>query len=194
MSFPEVWGLTGGIASGKSLAAKYFQQAGIPVLDADQISRELTLPGGAARDAVTELFGTSDRAEIRKRVFAEPELRKKLEAILHPLIRQESASRIQQLAALGHRLVIYEAALLVETGRFRDFSGLIVVDSPADTRKQRLMERDRIARELADQIIAAQIDDETRRKAATAILVNTGSADDLQRSVTKLIAERGWNR
>jgi dephospho-CoA kinase len=202
----EVWGLTGGVAAGKSQAARFFAEAGIPVLDADALARELSSPGGAAHDMIARRFGTADRHRLREIVFGDPAARRDLEAILHPLIVAESLRRMEALAqaAVSDRLaanpyagnkkvrVIYEAALLVETGRHRELDGLLVVDAPADLRRQRLIAREGIAPELADRIIAAQISDDERRAVATALIPNTGTLDELRQAVGEWIARSGW--
>lgn len=177
-----VWGLTGGIASGKSLVARFFEEEGWTVVDADQVSRDLSSPGGAAEPAIRARFGTTDRSELRQKIFSDPLARRDLEAILHPLIRMESLGRMRA----SDRPVIYEAALLVERGRHRDFDGLIVVVSPREDRIRRLMERDRCSRESAEAIIAAQISDDERRAHATHLIENLGSEAELQVKVHAL--------
>ena len=187
----DVWGLTGGVAAGKSLAARYFNEAGIPVFDADRIARELSAPGGAAHAAILQRFGTDDRARLREIAFGDEGARRDLEAILHPLIRAESFRRVRDFAAAwkqtGRPKVVYEAALLVETGRDKDLKGLIVVDAPREQRLKRLIERDRCRPELAEKILAAQLGDRARLSAATHVLDNSGSPDDLRRRVLELI-------
>ena len=181
---PRVYGLTGGIASGKSTAARFLSEAGIPVVDADEIARELRKPGGAAHTAILARFGTVDPLELRQRVFSDPQARLDLEAILHPLIRAESLRKIQALRA---PVVIYEATLLVESGRFRDFSGLILVEAGRDERIRRVMARDGSSRELAESILGSQGTDETRRAAADYILDNSGSPELLRTRVEALV-------
>jgi dephospho-CoA kinase len=183
----EVWGLTGGIASGKSTAARMFAEAGIPVVDADEVARDLRRPGGAAHKAIVARFGTDDREKLRKIIFGEPQARKDIEAILHPLIVRESHALMQKYADQGHARVMYEAALLVETGRYREFTGLIVVDSSLGTRRQRLILRDGLPPELADRILGAQIPDEQRLAVATHVIRNEGSLGELRAQVEELI-------
>ncbi|MCC7440794.1 MAG: dephospho-CoA kinase [Bdellovibrionales bacterium] len=197
----RVWGLTGGIASGKSSAARVFERHGIVVIDADRLIRELSMPGGRAHEAIVKRFGTADRAALRKIVFADASARRDLEAILHPLVREESLTRVHEAlararaeaAARGEAFrppvdILYEAALLVETGRYRDFDGLIVLQAPRELRAQRLMSRDGIAREQADAMIRAQASDEERQSAATAILPNSGDPAALEREVDALVS------
>ena len=189
--FPiPVVGLTGGIASGKSLVAKILREkAGIPVLDADRISRDLSSPDGAAASAILKAFGTLDRAQLRKTIFGDAAARAQLEAILHPLIRSESIREISDLARAGARLAFYEATLLVETGRHRDFDGLLVVEAPLETRLGRVSARDGTSRTQALSIIQAQASDEARRKAATWTIENSGSIADLEERVLALLPE-----
>jgi dephospho-CoA kinase len=155
-------------------------------VDADRISRELSDKGGAAHDPIFQRFGTTDRAKLRQIVFSDPQARKDLEAILHPLIQKESTKQIQKF---GSGVVLYEAALLVETGRYKDFQGLIVVDAPREKRKQRLIHRDQCSPELAEKILAAQISDDQRRAAATHILENSGTEDELRSKIENLARE-----
>jgi dephospho-CoA kinase len=189
----KVIGLTGGIASGKSAVAEVFKSLGVPVIDADQIARALAQPGGAAHDKILKRFGTVDRAELRDLVFSDNAARKDLEAILHPLIQSESKKQIEALAQKSTVLpgiVLYEASLLVETGRFRDLDGLIVVETPRDIRIKRLVQRDSkkgMTAELAQKILNAQASDDERRHAATFVIDNSGIFQDLKTRVAALI-------
>lgn len=184
-----VWGLTGGVASGKSAVARIFSENGIAVVDADLIARELRAPGGKGFDAIVKRFGTADSARLREIVFADASARKDLEALMHPLIREESARRIVASVAGRNGLVpvIYEAALLVETGRHRDLHGLIVVSADENIRLSRLVSRDKSSEKLARQIIASQIQDEERRAHATFVIENHGSLVDLRAQVLAMI-------
>jgi dephospho-CoA kinase len=192
----RMWGLTGGIASGKSLVARFFEEEGIPVIDADQIARELSAEGGPASTAIQARFGTSDRRKLREQLFgpdADPQARKDLEAILHPLIQAESLRRARKMAEKsGHPddyVLLYEAALLVETGRYRELEGLIVVSAPEELRQARLMERDRLAPELAAKMIAAQATEAQRRAAATVLIENAGTVEELREQVRQTCAQ-----
>lgn len=190
-----VIGLTGGIASGKSAVSKVFREkAGIPVIDADQIARDLSRSGGRAAPQILSRFGTLDRAELRKKIFSNPIARHELESILHPLIIEESKERIAQFADAGARVAIYEAALLVETGRYRDLDGLIVVEAPLDQRISRLMERDGTTRELALSMIQAQATDIEREKVATLLIQNDGSLEDLEAKITPSLLDASLSR
>ncbi len=197
----EIWGLTGGVASGKSTAAAFFEKAGIIVVDADKIAHQLTEPDGNAYPAIMRRFGTADRAKLREIVFSDPAAKRDLEAILHPLIQTESIHRVQLLAQAkfpngtesGKPLhVIYEAALLVETERYKNLAGLIVVDCPAEIRRKRLVTRDGLSPEMADKILQAQASDSERRAAATVLFDNSKTLDDLRKQVMEFITRQGW--
>ncbi len=195
----EVWGLTGGVASGKTTVARFFAAEGVMVLDADQIARDLSSEGGKAYPAILKRFGTNDRRKLRQMIFIDDKAREDLEAILHPMIRDESyaqmaaASKVSRLRAKDGRVpVIYEAALLVESGRFREFEGLIVVQASRDIRMQRLVNRDRIEEALADHMISSQISDAERGKVASLIWENAGYAEEMRAKVRDFISKRGW--
>jgi dephospho-CoA kinase len=180
-------GLTGGIASGKSTVSRCFAEAGIPVIDADLLVRELSAPGGRAHDAIVARFGTADRRVLRERIYGKVEEKKALEAILHPLVQEESAARMKKLEELGYPGVIYEAALLVEAGRAGDFDEVIGVEAPLEV--QRLMKRDGIQREQALAIVNAQLSDSARAKAATRVITNAGGVEELRDQVSQLFLE-----
>ena len=183
----SVWGLTGGIASGKSLAARFFREEGFETLDADKISHELSAPGGLAYPQLIRRFGTADRGELRKIVFQSQDARKEIENILHPLIRAESEKRIQ---AIGLKApILYEATLLVETGRYADFDGLIAISAPTETRIARLLARNSITRELAERIFASQLSDAEREAHASLVIHNDSTEEALRESVRLAAAQ-----
>ncbi len=186
----QIWGLTGGIASGKSTVARILADAGIVVVDADQISRSLSSEGGAAFSPIRARFGTTDRARLREVIFNDPRARKDLEAILHPMIETESLARIRAAVALkapGRAHAVYEATLLIETGRYKKLAGLIVVVSDREKRRQRLLQRDHLPPELADKILDAQLEDSERRRFATHVIENNGSLAELRHQVSTLL-------
>jgi dephospho-CoA kinase len=164
----RIFGLTGGIASGKSTVEKVFQNEGFLTLDADEVARELREPRGAAHSLILSKFGTTDKDALRKVVFSDPEKRKELEAILHPLIRKESEERIR--AALKNRskkdgplLVIYDAALLIESSNLSGLDGIILVTAPESTRIKRLMETRGMPESQAQAMVRAQLSDEEKK-------------------------------
>ncbi len=197
MARPFVIGLTGGIAAGKSSVARMLAELGAPVLDADQLAREVTRPGSAALRAIVESFGAEvltaagelDRAALGRRVFTDPEARRRLEAITHPAIVAEGERRIAELGAAGQRAVVYEAALLCETGRHRELDRLIVVTAEDATRVSRLMARSALSRVEAEARLRAQLPQEQKAALADYLIDNSGSLEQ-----TRVQVERVWSR
>lgn len=187
--FP-VYGLTGGIASGKTTVGRMFQELGVHVIDADQVARDLRGPGGAAEPLILKAFGTSDPKELRKRITASPTDRRNLEGILHPMIGEVSR---QLFSELSNRrppppYALYEAALLIEAGRAADFQGLILVEANPDLRLNRLVTRDVTDLESARQFLGTQSSTEMKRELATHRIVNEGNFDELREKVRQLHA------
>jgi len=187
-----VVGLTGGIGSGKSAAAEAFARLGAAVIDTDAIARELTGPGGAALAEVRRLFGPEfvdaagamDRERMRDLVFSDPEQRKRLEALLHPLIRAESGRRI---ASATSPYVLLVVPLLVESPAYREWVGrVLVVDCPEALQVARVRQRSRLSEDAVRRIIASQIQRETRLAAADDVIDNSGSIAALQQQVARL--------
>lgn len=185
-------GLTGGVGSGKSTVADCFAAEGVPVIDTDVIARDLTAPGGAALDSIAAAFGESvlradrtlDRAALRRRVFADPGARRRLEAILHPPIR-DAVERA--LAALVAPYVLIVIPLLVETGVCRDLlNRVLVVDCPESLQVERVMARSGLSRDEVMAIIAAQAGRAERLAAADDVIVNAGSAEALRAQAAAL--------
>jgi dephospho-CoA kinase len=188
---PLLIALTGGIASGKTAVADLFAKLGVPVLDTDQIARDVVAPGMPALARLVAEFGAEildahgslDRARMRERVFNDPAQRRRLEAITHPAIREELARRA---AAAGGDYQIHVIPLLVETGRAEVYDRVLVVDCPQEAQLARLMARDGTSREQAEEILAAQASREERLNAAHDVIENTGTLADLEHFVQTL--------
>jgi dephospho-CoA kinase len=188
---PLLIALTGGIASGKTAVAELFAKLGVPVLDTDQIARDVVAPGMPALGQLVAEFGAEildaqgklDRARMRERVFSDPAQRRKLESITHPVIRAELARRS---AAAGGDYQVHVIPLLVETGRADAYDRLLVVDCPQAAQIERLVARDGTSREQAEEILAAQVSREERLDAAHDVIENTGTLADLERFVQTL--------
>jgi dephospho-CoA kinase len=171
---PVSFGLTGGIACGKSTVAGFMRDRGVAVIDADQVAREVVLPGTEGLRKLEEAFGrgviapdgTLDRKALGALVFADEAARQRLNALTHPLIRQESSKRAQELAHDGARLIAYEAALLVEVGLAETYRPLVVVIAAQAEQLARLMARDALTEQQAQSRIASQMP--LRDKAAVA--------------------------
>ena len=176
-------GLTGGIASGKSLISKLFAELGIPVIDTDRISHDLMQPGQKAYINAIEHFGPEivkpdqsiDRALLRQRVFEHPEQRRWLEQMIHPLIRQAAVAQMQAAAPADYVLLV--VPLLFESGFDDLVDHVIAIDCPASTQIQRLLQRDGISRHMAVQMIAAQLSNEQRLHRADSIIHNPDDSD-----------------
>ncbi|MDN5864181.1 MAG: dephospho-CoA kinase [Gammaproteobacteria bacterium] len=184
-------GLTGGIASGKSAVANAFAAQGAPVIDTDVLAREATAPGSAGLRALVQAFGEEyvdaagklDRGRLRRRVFASPEDRKRLESIVHPLVIERLRG---QLAKLDAVYVVIAVPLLVETGMHHDMDRVLVVDCPAAVQIERLRARDGESEESARAILATQADRASRLAAADDVIVNDGSLERLRAEVRRL--------
>lgn len=188
-------GLTGGIASGKSTVAAVLRDLGAVVIDADQLAREVVEPGTPGLARVVEAFGPGvladdgslDRPALGAIVFADPERRAALEAMLHPLIRARSAELEE--AAGPDAMVVHDIPLLVETGQQDRFDAVVVVDVPEDEQVRRMVTDRGWTEEDARARIAAQASRDERRAAATYLVENTGTRDDLRHRVTEVVAE-----
>jgi dephospho-CoA kinase len=187
-------GLTGGIASGKSTVARLFAALGIPVIDTDELSREVVAPGSpllpriAARfgERVLKADGSLDRAALRARVFADPRARADLEALTHPPILEAMRARASAAGGPYQLLVI---PLLVETGLRSEVDRVLVVDAAEDVRVRRLQARDGATLDEARALLAAQVTREARLAAADDVIVNDGDLHRLRDQVEALHAK-----
>jgi len=189
-----VVGLTGGIGSGKSAAAEEFGRLGATVVDTDAIAHDLTRAGGAATGQVRSLFGDDyvdaegamNRAKVRALVFRDPVARKKLEELLHPMIRVDSERRI---AAASGPYVIHVVPLLVESPGYRQrVARVLVVDCPESVQVERVRRRSSLSEVEARRIIEAQSKREDRLAAADDVIDNSGSLAALHKQVRELHA------
>jgi dephospho-CoA kinase len=187
MSF--IVGLTGGIGSGKSAAAAEFKRLGATVVDTDAIAHELTQPGGKAIAEVQRIFGAEvigesgamDRTKMRSRVFADPVAKKALEALLHPMIREESQRRIS--AAQGP-YVVHVVPLLIESPDYRSrVDRVLVIDAPEELQVERVRLRSGLAEAEVRAIVAAQTTRAQRLAAADDVIENSGTIDALRKQV-----------
>ncbi len=185
-----VIGLTGGIGSGKSLAAQYFAELGALVIDADQLARAAIERGTSGFDEVVSIFGDSilDNGDINRRalgelVFKDPSRKLELEAIIHPFIRSEFEAAVESLT--GDQRLVYEIPLLYETNAADRFDLVITVESELDIRIQRLRAKGLHISEIQARI-AAQASREDRTSIADFVIENNGTEDDLLRKVENI--------
>ena len=189
-------GLTGGIASGKSTVSRRLAELGATVVDADAVARALQEPGQPGLEGVVAEFGPGvltadgrlDRAALGVRVFADPDARARLNAVIHPLVRAEAERRV---AAAGEdAVVVQDIPLLVETGQHDRFDLVLTVQAPAEERVRRMVEDRGMTEADARTRIAAQATDEQRAAVSTTVLVNDGSVGELLDRVDAWWAEQ----
>ncbi len=186
----QIWGLTGNIACGKSAAESMLRELGLPVIDADQVARQVVEPGTEGLAEVVAAFGPGvlagdrlDRAALGAIVFSDPEQRKQLEAITHPRIATAIAHQVMHFANEGHEVVIVSAALMVESGSYRDYAGMAVVTCPPEQQLKRLLARDPLSAEDAQRRIASQMPQDQKAAHAQVVLDNSGDLEHLRAQV-----------
>lgn len=183
--------LTGGIASGKTTVSDLFASLGVPVVDTDVIAREVVAPGSPALQRIAQDLGAEfidasgqlDRRRMRQAIFSDPNLRKRLESILHPLIAERAWRQIQKLCAPYCILVV---PLYTGSSAYPGVDRVLVVDASEAAQLERVMARDRIGREEALATLAAQASREQRLALADDVLYNSGSFEELQQHVEAL--------
>lgn len=188
-------GLTGGIGSGKSTVAAFLVEAGACLVDTDAISRSLTAPGGAALPQLAEVFGADildasgalNRDRMRALAFADVAARRRLEAVLHPMIGEEAR---RQAAAAAGRTVVFDVPLLTESSHWRArVQRVLVVDCDEAVQRQRVMQRSGWSAEMVDRVLAQQASRAQRRAIADAVIHNQGLAlEGLRAEVLRLVA------
>jgi dephospho-CoA kinase len=189
------FGLTGGIACGKSTATRTFRAHKIPIVDADIVARQVVEPGTSGLSQIVETFGkeylqadgTLDRIGLGRLVFFNQEAMSKINTIMAPLIHHESQSQIEKLHADGNYIVGYDAALIVEQGNADKYRPLIVVSCPRDVQLARLMSRNSLTREEAMARIDAQFPLEEKVKLADYVIDSSGSMENGVAQTEKII-------
>lgn len=193
MTAPLV-GLTGNIASGKSTVARMFMGLGIPVVDADQVAREVVAPGTPAHGDIVAAFGEGvltaeggiDRAKLGALVFSEAAARATLNGIIHPRIAEASWAKLSALAATDVAYVIYDATLIVENGLQGMFAALIVVTAPEEAQIARVRARDGLSDEQARARLSAQLPSAEKARHGTYVIANDGDEAALRDHVTRV--------
>ncbi|WP_415063343.1 dephospho-CoA kinase [Bdellovibrio sp.] len=188
-------GLTGGIACGKSTVSRLLSERAIPVIDADEIAKEVVKPGSPGLKSVVQEFGQDvllpdgslDRRRLGQQVFGHPELLHRLEGILHPLIREETRQRRQVLEEMNEPLAIYDVPLLFETKSQGQFDGIIVVSCTKEQQKERLRRRHSWSEEEIEMRIASQIPMQFKEQRADFVLQNNRDEQHLLKEVERLL-------
>lgn len=184
-------GLTGGIASGKTAVSDCFEDLGVPVIDADVVAREVVEPGEPAVEKIIELFGNQvldsdgrlERKRLRAAIFNDPEQRKQLESLLHPIIRNRMQEKLEKI---DHDYVVLSIPLLLEADQTGMVDRVLVVDVPEEEQIRRTIQRDGGSREDVLRIMSAQISREERFSRADDVIDNAGSLTELEQQVGKL--------
>ena len=191
----RLYGLTGGIATGKSTVSSMFKQAGVPVIDADELAREVVEPGQPALAEVALRFpgsltaeGKLDRQKLGAHIFAHPSERAALNALMHPRIQALAMERTAALAAAGATTALYDAALLIENKLYLGLDGVILVSCPPEVQLARLIARNPLSESEAKQRIAAQMSLEEKRPLATWLIDNGGSLEATRAQVAMVIS------
>jgi dephospho-CoA kinase len=193
----KIIGLTGGIGMGKSTAAGAFRRCGVPVFDADAEVHRLQAPGGRALPAIEAAFpgtvkhGRLNRAELRARVLAKRAALKRLEKILHPLVRKAQRRFLARARAAGKSIVVLDIPLLFETGGDRSVDYVVVVSAPATVQRSRVRARRRMADSEITAMIAAQMPDAAKRRRADTVIRTGLSRHHAVRQIKRMLQEEG---
>lgn len=193
----RVFGLTGGIASGKSTVSRFFAQWGTPVVDADKVSRMVVEPNTSGYIEVVQAFGMSvvqengelDRKALGRIVFADPEKRKLLNSIVHPRIASMTEAMFSEMRTRGEHLVCYDAPLLLENRLADTFRPVVVVTVPEAVQVDRIMKRDGLTIEAACERIAAQMPQNLKVAQADIVIKNDGDLAKLEANARSALDE-----
>ena len=187
-------GLTGGIATGKSYVRSRFEALGVPTIDADVLARAAVAPGSTGLAAVVKRFGSGvldssgglDRRTLAAIVFADPEARRALEAIVHPVVRTQADEWFRALDPVRHAFAIADIPLLFETGGNRDYDAVIVTACDPEEQVRRIVARDHVTDAEARQRIAAQLPIEEKVRRADYVIRSDGTHEETDRQVRKI--------
>lgn len=192
-----VLGLTGGIATGKSTADKFFEEKNIPIVDCDEIAHNIMNVNQPAWKDIKEVFGekylnedqTINRKKLGKLVFNDPTKMKILNEITHPRIFQEMESQIAQYKSEGYSLIIVDAPVLFESHSEKYYDKTLVISLPQDLQIKRLMARNNLTKEEALSRINSQMSLKEKEARATYVIENTGSVEDLYKKLNELLTK-----
>lgn len=190
-------GLTGNIAAGKSTVAEVWRRLGATIVDADQLARRAVEPGTPALAQIARAWGPwvltdegeLDRGALRRIVFADPEARERLEAIVHPAVGALRDAAYQEARARGDRLVVADVPLLFEAGLVDEVEVVVLVDAPAEVRLMRLVGERGLAPDEAGRMLAAQMPSELKRARADIVIENSGTLAELEQRAAEVWEE-----
>ena len=192
----RVFGLTGGIGSGKSAVAQRLRARGLPVVNADDLARAAVAPGSLGLARIRDYFGPSvltaqgelDRAKLAKIVFSDPEARRMLDSMIHPIVRQLAAERFEAIAEQGEPLACYEVPLLFEGKQDHLYHPVLVVSAPLAVREQRIAQRDGFDAAQIAARIAAQMPLEEKVRRADYVIENSGTVEELAEATDRALS------
>jgi dephospho-CoA kinase len=195
----RVWGLTGNIACGKSAVEDFLRSASVPVIDADRVARDIVRPGEPALDEIVAAFGAAilddggllNRVALGQIIFADSSAKKRLEDITHPRIHARIAEELSQLAQEETPLALVSAALMVETGSYTLYEGMIVVTCPEEIQLQRLVARDGLSEADARARIDSQMPQSAKASLAELVIDNGGPLETTLGQVQDWLEELG---
>lgn len=194
----KLYGLTGGIATGKSTVSRMFLEAGVPLIDADVLAREAVAPGSPALAQIAARFpgvvseaGVLDRKALGERIFSDPAERAALNAITHPRVRELSLERSRAIAATGAPFALYDVPLLIESRLHEGMDGVILVYCPPEVQRARLMARDALTQAQADARLASQLPIDEKRRFARWIIDNGGTLEATRAQVEQVLGQLG---
>lgn len=191
----QVWGLTGGIGMGKSTAAATFRRLGVPVFDADAAVHRLQARGGRAVPPIAAAFpgavveGAVDRARLREAVLGDTAALRRLEGIVHPLVRDAERAFVARARRAGRRLVVLDIPLLFETGGLSRVDRVVVVSAPPAVQRARVRQRRRMSEAQITAVIARQMPDREKRRRADAVVRTGLSRHHAQRAIRRLVRQ-----
>ncbi len=197
----NILGLTGSIATGKSTVSRIFKKYGIPVIDADKIARDVVKKGSYGLKKIVDEFGkeylnpdgTLNRKKLADLIFSNKEAKERLEKIIHPLVRRKEAEIIEKIREKDKDIpIVVDVPLLIETGSYKNYDKIIVVYVPESIQIERLMKRDGLAYEDALKRIRNQMNIEEKIKFADYVIDNSGSIEDTEKQVVKILEEIRW--
>lgn len=188
--------ITGGIGSGKSVVTKLFEQWGAKIVDADILAREVVKPGSEGLRKVLDNFedmmladGSLNRPKLASIIFSDPEKKKLLESILHPLIRQSWLEKLEELKKTGAPLIAYVVPLFFEsTSEMPEIQQVVLISAPEETRIARIMDRDQFPRDLAELRIRAQLPDSTKEAKSDFVIKNDSTLEELVEKASQVFS------
>lgn len=198
---PTVVAITGGIGSGKSVVTRLFEEWGARIVDADILAREVVAPGTEGLKKVFAAFedmeladGSLNRPKLASIIFSDPEKKKLLESILHPLIRKRWLENLEELKKTGAPLIVYVVPLFFEsTSEMPEIQQVILISAPEETRIQRIMQRDQFPRELAELRIRAQLPDSAKVDKSDFVIKNDSSLESLTEKASQVFSSLAMN-